>query len=225
MCARRGCSRSADARRPGRSGGPCRARSAGPTAPAPSAAATGRAPRRPPATWPRCRGTDSRRRARRRPGSPVSAASFKRDLAVREARADASAPCRRPRRRSGGSVTPPGTRTHGRSCMRGQGHHHRRQSLVAGGDADDALPRRQRADQPAQHDGGVVAIGQAVHHAGRALRAAVAGIGAEAGERDAAAAPQFLRGGLHQQADFPVAGVIARGRRACRRGCECRRRC
>ena len=39
-----------------------------------------------------------------------------------------------------------------------------------------------------KHDGGVVAVGQAVHHAGRALRAAVARVGAEAGERDAAAA-------------------------------------
>ena len=49
--------------------GPCRARSAGRTGRAPSAAARGRAPRRSLAKWPRCRGTGSRRRATHRRGS------------------------------------------------------------------------------------------------------------------------------------------------------------
>ena len=47
------------------------------------------------------------------------------------------------------------------------------------------LPRGQRAHQPAQHHGRIVAVRQRVHHAGGALRAAVARIGAGAGERDA----------------------------------------
>ena len=124
--------------RRGPSGGPCRARSAGRTARAPSAAATARAPRRRPATWPRCRGTGSRRRACAGAAAELGGL-LQRELAVGEAGADRSAPCRRPRRRCGGSVTPPGTSTHGRSRMRGQGHHHRGQALVAGGDAEHAL--------------------------------------------------------------------------------------
>ena len=167
------------------SAGPCRARSAGPTARAPSAAATGRAPRRRPATWPRCRGTGSRRRASAQARQPSSAAS---SSVISPWAKRAPMVCTLPASSPslGGSVTPPGTRTHGQVVQRGQRHHHRRQALVAGGDAEHARARRQRADQPAQHDGGVVAVGQAVHHAGRALRAAVAGVGAEAGERDAA---------------------------------------
>ena len=49
-----------------------------------------------------------------------------------------------------------------------------------------AAARGQRADQAAEHGGGVVAIGQAVEHAGGALRAAVAGVGAERGEGNGA---------------------------------------
>ena len=118
---------------------------------------------------------------------------------------------------SGSSVTPPGTSTPGRSAGRGQRHHHRGQALVAGGDAEHALARGQRAHQAAQHDRGVVAVRQGVHHAGRALRAAVAGIGAGAGERDGVQRLQLARGFGHQQADFPMAGVIAErdGRAVC----------
>jgi hypothetical protein len=76
-----------------------------------------------------------------------------------------------------------------------------------------ALPRRQRADQAPQDDGGVVAVGEAVHHARRALRAPVARVGAEAGERDGAAEPQLLGRRLHEQAHLPVASVIAEGER------------
>ena len=119
---------------------------------------------------------------------PSSAASLERDQPVREARAERLHRGRRPRRRSAGSVTPPGTSTPGRSRAPGERHHHRREALVAGGDAEDAAPRRQRADQPPQHDRRVVAVRQAVEHPGRALRAAVARVGAEAGERHAAAA-------------------------------------
>ena len=58
---------------------------------------------------------------------------------------------------------------------------------------------------------GVVAVGQAVHHAVRALRAAVARIGDEAGKRDQCAPPQRLGRGPHEQSDLPVAGVVAEG--------------
>ena len=140
---------------------------------------------------------------------------LERDLAVREARADASAPCPASSPSAGGSVTPPGTSTHGRSCIAGQRHHHRRQSLVARRHAQHAAPRRQRPDQPPQHHRRVVAVRQAVEHAGRALRAAVARIGAIAGERHAPRGLQLRGRRLHEQPDFPVAGVIAeRDRRA-----------
>ena len=108
-----------------------------------------------------------------------------------------------------GSVTPPGTRTQGRSPHRGQRHHHRRQALVAGGDAEHAAARRQRADQPAEDQGGVVPVREAVHHPDRALRPAVAGVGDEAGERQALEPAQLLRGRLHEQADLPVPRVVA----------------
>ena len=92
------------------------------------------------------------------------------------------------------------------------------QALVAGGDAQHALSRRQRPDQTAQHHGRVVAVGQRVHHPGRALRAAVARVGDETGERDHAEILEARGRRLHQQADLPVAGVIAeRDRRAVRR--------
>ena len=44
---------------------------------------------------------------------------------------------------------------------------------------------------------------------GGALGAAVARIGAIARERNGPGGFQFLRGGFHQQPDFPMAGVIA----------------
>ena len=83
--------------------------------------------------------------------------------------------------------------------------------------ATPITPRRVGSERISRrkHHGGVVAVGQAVHHAGRALRAAVAGVGAEAGEGDAADALELLGRRLHQQADLPVAGVVAeRDRRA-----------
>ena len=97
----------------------------------------------------------------------------------------------------------------------GQGHHHRGQALVAGGDADDSAAGGQRANEPAEEDRGVVAVGQAVEHRGRAVRAAVAGIAHIAGEGRGAVRRQRAGGLLHEQADFPVPGVVAqRDRRA-----------
>ena len=91
----------------------------------------------------------------------------------------------------------------------GEGHHHGGESLVAGGDAEDAGAARERADEAAEDEGGVVAIRQRVEHAGGALRAAVARVGAGGGEWDGAERFQLARGGLDEQADFPMAGVIA----------------
>ncbi len=71
---------------------------------------------------------------------------------------------------------------------RGDRHEHRRQPLVAGSDADDAAPARQRADEPPEDERGVVAIGERVEHPGRALRAAVARVGDMRGERQSAQA-------------------------------------
>jgi hypothetical protein len=95
----------------------------------------------------------------------------------------------------------------------GQGQHHRRQSLIAGGHAQDAAPAWKGADEPAQHDGGVVAIGQTVEHARGPLRASIAGIGATAGKWDGSQAFQFFRRRPHEKSDFPMTGVIAQGNR------------
>ena len=101
---------------------------------------------------------------------------------------------------------------HARQVARArEGEHRRGQALVAGGDAEDARPPRQRADLAPHHDRRVVAIGQAVHHARRALRAPVAGVGAEGGEGKATRAADGLGRGPHQQAHLPVAGVVAEG--------------
>ena len=100
----------------------------------------------------------------------------------------------------------------------GHRQQHGRQPLVAGGYPQHSAARRQRARQAAQHDGGVVAVGQAVEHARRALRASVARVGAERRERNAATVAQGVGGRLHQQAHLPVAGVQAeRDRRPVRR--------
>ena len=114
-----------------------------------------------------------------------------------------------------GSITPPGTSTAGRPEQPASA------IIIAGRPlshvATPSTPaaRRQRADQPAQDDRRVVAVRQAVEHARRALRAPVARVAAEAGERHEAALRQLARRGLHQQADLPVAGVVAeRDRRA-----------
>ena len=106
-------------------------------------------------------------------------------------------------------MTPPGTRTQGRSCIDSQCDHHRGQAFVACCDAERAAPGGQRTDQTAEYGRRVVAIRQAVEHRVGALRTAIAGIGAIARERNRARLFEFVRRGFHQQADFPVAGVIA----------------
>ena len=91
----------------------------------------------------------------------------------------------------------------------GERHHHRREALVAGGHADYAAARGQGADEAAEDGGGVVAVGQRIEHPGGALRTAVAGVGAVGRKGDGAERLQLLGGGIHQQADFPVTGVVA----------------
>ena len=106
----------------------------------------------------------------------------------------------------------------GQGVLRRDRHHHRGQALVARGHAHHAAPRRQRPDQAPQDNRRVVAIGQAVHHASRALRAAIARIGHIARKWDRAQALELFGRRLHEQAHFPVAGVITqRNRRAIRR--------
>ncbi len=107
-----------------------------------------RALRRRPARSPRCRGTGSRRPARRRRGSPSPPLPRARSSRARSGRR-ASGPCRRPRRRSAGSVTPPGTITPGRSCAPASAIIIAGSPLSQVADADDADPRRQRSNQPA----------------------------------------------------------------------------
>ena len=103
-------------------------------------------------------------------------------------------------------------------ALRREGDHHRRQTLVASADAHDPLSCRQRPDQAAQDDGGVVSVGQRVHHPGRALRTAITGVGHEAGKRHHSQLFEPRGRGLHQQADLPVAGMVAESdRRAVRR--------
>ncbi len=79
-----------------------------------------------------------------------------------------------------------GNQHRGKIGRAGQRHHHGRQPLVAGGDSQHAAPRRQRSDQAAEQNGGIVSIRQAVEHAHRALGAAIARIAAISGERHAA---------------------------------------
>ena len=95
----------------------------------------------------------------------------------------------------------------------GERHRHRRQTLVAGAHGDHAPARRQAADEPAQHERGVVPVRERVEHPGRALRASVARVG-DVGRERQAAEPVELDGGLaHEQPDLPVPGVVAEGDR------------
>ena len=93
----------------------------------------------------------------------------------------------------------------------GQGHHHGGEAFVAGGDADHAHAGGEGAHEAAQHDGGVVAKGEGVEHAGGALGASVAGIGAGSGEGDGVEGFQGDGGFGYECAQFPVAGVEAEG--------------
>jgi hypothetical protein len=100
--------------------------------------------------WRPCPRTGSRRRSSRTPGSPSRRHSRARS-AVGKARADRLhfAGVFRAARRQG---HPAGDDQPGSSFSAGQGHHHGRQALVAGGDAQHALPGGQRARQAAHDD-------------------------------------------------------------------------
>ncbi len=113
----------------------------------------------------------------------------------------------------GGQRHPAGHQHAGQMAHRSQGHHHRREPLVAGRHADHAGTRGQRADQPPQHLGSVVPVRQRVHHARRALGAAVARVAAESGEGYGAAGAELQRCLAHEEADFEVARVVPEGDR------------
>ena len=109
-----------------------------------------------------------------------------------------------------GRVTPPGTSAQRQVARARERHHHGGQPLVARRDAQHGLPRRQRADEAPQHDGRVVAVRQAVEHAGRALRAAVARIRCRSPRTARSpAGAQRVRRLLDEEADLPVPRVIA----------------
>ena len=97
---------------------------------------------------------------------------------------DCTAPASSPS--DGGSVTPPGTSTHGRSRSAASA------SIIAGRPlshvATPSTPLRVGSERARRRSTMAASLryGEAVHHPGRPLRAAVAGIGAEAGEGQAA---------------------------------------
>ena len=181
-------------RRPARApiGAPCRARSADPTAPAPSAAATCPAPRRPPATSPPCRGTGSRRPASAHARQPSSAASSSDQIAVREARADrlhlARILARRRRQRHAArheharqiARSPPAPSSSPAAPCRTSRRPARRCRV-----GSDRISRRKTIAASLRY-------GRLSNIAGGALRSAVAGIGAVGRERDHARPPQLL---------------------------------
>ena len=103
----------------------------------------------------------------------------------------------------------------GQVMGRRERHHHGRQPFVAGCHTEDAAPRGERSNQPAEDGRRVVPVGEAVEHRRRALRTAIAGVRAGGGEWNRASPFEFVRRGLHEEADFPVPGVVAeRDRRA-----------
>ena len=198
------------------SAGPCRARSAGPTGRAPSAAATC-----PSASATTCAVAAVPRNWQPPPGDaqarqPSSAASSQRDLAVRVAGAD--------RLHLAGVLAVARRQRHAaRARARTAGRASPASAIIIAGRplsqvATPSTPRarRQRADQPAEDDRRVVAVRQAVQHARRALRAAVARVGAR--RRRTGSPPSRLNSSAAasiEQADLPVPGVVAeRDRRA-----------
>ena len=146
-----------------RSGAPCRARSDGRTAPAPSARATSPALRRRPARSPPSRGTGSRHPGDAHARQPRSAASssvispWTNRTPIVWTRAGILSLLRQQRDAAGNENAR-------QFVAGGQRHHHRRQSLVARRHAQHAAPRRQRSDETAEDHRGVVAEGKAVEH-------------------------------------------------------------
>ena len=162
----------------------------------------------------RCRGAEELAAAAGRAAraTPHVGSALERDLAVGEPGADGLHGARVlgvPRRQGHAARH----QDAGQVPHRRERHHHRRQALVAGGYPEDAPARRERADQAAEHLRRVVPVGQAVHHPDRALRAAVARVGDEAGERQALEAAQLPGRRLHEEAHLPVSGVVAEGDR------------
>ena len=165
----------------------------------------------------RARGTGSRRRGWRRPGSRARRpppGSARRASSGRRS----TGSCRRPRPRAGGSVTPPGTSTPGRCSTPA------RASIMAGRPLSQVatpstpLRRGQRADQAAEDDRRVVAVGQAVHHPGRPLGPAVARVGDHPGERRHARALAAPRPPPAPAGRSPSAPCDTPARSACRPG-------
>ena len=109
-------------------------------------------------------------------------------------------------RRQGDSA---GNKRDGQITHSGQRHHHRGKALVAGGDAENARPAGQGSGKAPEDLRGVVPVGQAVEHAGGSLCPAVAGIRAEGRERNRFQLPELFGCRLHEQADLPVARVVA----------------
>ena len=106
-----------------------------------------------------------------------------------------------------------------------QRHQHRGQALVAGGDAQHAAPRGQRTDQSPQHDRGVVAVRQAIEHAGGAVGAAVAWIAAVRRERNRAAPLRTSARPPPSAGRLPNVRCDSRARSACRQARESRLAC
>ena len=99
---------------------------------------------------------------------------------------------------------------HGRQVqLGGQGHHHGGQSLVAGGHAEHPDPLRQGSDQPAEDNGRVIAIRQAIEHAHRALGATITGIGYTGSERQRLAVSKRLSRRPREETNLPMARVVA----------------
>jgi hypothetical protein len=91
----------------------------------------------------------------------------------------------------------------------GERHHHRGQALIAGRDTHHAFPGGQRTDEPAENHCRIVTIRQGIEHAGSPLAPAVTGVGTVAGKRDRAQRFQLPSRRFHEQADFPMAAVVA----------------
>ena len=177
-----------------------------------------RALRRRPATSRPCRGTGSRRPAMRTRGSPSSAASSQRDLAVREAHADRLHLAR--------------VLALARRQRDAAGHEHARQ-IVARRPAPSSSPagpcrtsprRARRAASAASESAGGRRSPRRCDTAGCRTSPACPACGRRTdrcrtpANGTAPARLELARRGLHEQADFPVSGVIAeRDRRAVRR--------
>ena len=163
--------------------------------------ATCRAPPRRPGTSQPCRETGSRRRATqaRQPRSAASCGeiSLCTNRTPMVCMRAASSPS------TGSRVTPPGTRTQGRSRLDASA------IIIAGRPlshvATPSTPRRVGSDRISRRK--IVAhrcMRKAVEHRRRALRAAVARIRARGGERDRARLFELASRRFHQQPDFPV---------------------